>query len=501
MAAAEQNLPTRTQTMSTDDDAVPGEDTSEVTKLFLERLQAWKHACGYLEDYIEATEKLQHHHGKEYERVLKTVSNPLKEGHHFDQQLGGIAGLFDNMRSNTQGLANSHTETAKVLKGTVLPILARLHDEIKNKNKELTKGAGKGSKLVDKARNTTQKHVELLGQHTASFDSTGGKVKADEDPYILQRGVYHRLNKQVVEENNNRSDLLSVQTSFSQFEAHVVQTFQDAINQFNQTVGHQADQQRSMYGDITANSSAIKPDFEWNGFLQRNSSVLIDPNGPQRSVENINFPNQNHRSTQPMIAGSLERKSKNPLKKYDTSYYVVTPSKYLHEFKTDDDFAKDPTPENSLYLPDCVVGALDGLKFHVKGKDVKGSFGSKFSMSHEFQFKAHTPQDAAKWHEVLQQVAGQHSTEMPGGDSPASRTPSSSFPEKTPSEQETAAIPTTGTAVPSQTTGAGAAAPVHDAGAPTHGIADTTGHAGGAAPITESAPGLAQKEAPGPTHM
>lgn len=31
MAAAEQNLPTRTQTMSTDDDAVPGEDTSEVS--------------------------------------------------------------------------------------------------------------------------------------------------------------------------------------------------------------------------------------------------------------------------------------------------------------------------------------------------------------------------------------------------------------------------------------------------------------------------------------
>lgn len=44
---------------------------AKVTKLFLERLQAWKHACGYLEDYIEATEKLQHHHGKEYERVLK----------------------------------------------------------------------------------------------------------------------------------------------------------------------------------------------------------------------------------------------------------------------------------------------------------------------------------------------------------------------------------------------------------------------------------------------
>ena len=30
------------------------------------------------------------------------MSHPLKEGHHFDQSLGGIAGMFDNIRSNTQ---------------------------------------------------------------------------------------------------------------------------------------------------------------------------------------------------------------------------------------------------------------------------------------------------------------------------------------------------------------------------------------------------------------
>jgi len=89
--------------------------------LLLERLQAWKHACGYLENYISATEKIHKAHAKEYEKVLKvsaliyagggkgyaevsvqTVSDPLKEGQHFEQSLGGIAGLFENMRSNTQ---------------------------------------------------------------------------------------------------------------------------------------------------------------------------------------------------------------------------------------------------------------------------------------------------------------------------------------------------------------------------------------------------------------
>lgn len=57
---------------------------------------------GYLEDYVGAVEKVHKAHSKEYEKVLKTISHPLREGHHFDQGLGGVAGFFENMRVNTQ---------------------------------------------------------------------------------------------------------------------------------------------------------------------------------------------------------------------------------------------------------------------------------------------------------------------------------------------------------------------------------------------------------------
>jgi hypothetical protein len=80
-APAQSTIPQRSATTATrsstisDDDAIPDEDTSEVTRLFAERLQAWKHACGYLEDYIKATEKMQQAHGKEYEKVLKVCNS------------------------------------------------------------------------------------------------------------------------------------------------------------------------------------------------------------------------------------------------------------------------------------------------------------------------------------------------------------------------------------------------------------------------------------------
>lgn len=47
---------------------------------------------GYLQDYIGAVEKMQKQQSKEYDKVLKTIANPLKEGHHFQQEVGGVAG-------------------------------------------------------------------------------------------------------------------------------------------------------------------------------------------------------------------------------------------------------------------------------------------------------------------------------------------------------------------------------------------------------------------------
>lgn len=298
-------------------------------------------------------------------------------------------------------------ETEKNLKGSVLPILERLHAEIKNKNKELSGGAVKGSKSVDKARNATQKQIELLGQHTASAASAGGRIDAANDPYVLQRGVHHRLGKQILEENNNREDLIAVQDSFQSFEAHIIQAIQQALAAFQQYVGGQRERERALYSEMTATAQRIPLDFEFRGFVKRNNQLLIDPSAPKRTASNISFPNQNHATTQPLIAGTLERKSRAVIKGWSTHYFAVTPSKFLHQFKDDDDFRNDPTPELSLYLPDCTIGGVSGEKFNVKGKDAaKGKVGGALAMSHELSFKAHTPADAQRWWKIISEAAG-----------------------------------------------------------------------------------------------
>ncbi|KAJ5759279.1 hypothetical protein N7520_006435 [Penicillium odoratum] len=408
----EHKLPQRSGTVSSgftrrtsfsDDEAIPDTDSSETSNLLIERLRAWKHMCGNLEEYVSTTAKLSKSQSKDHEKILKTVSQPLKEAHHFSQSEGGMAGLFNNMRNNSQGMVNMYLETEKNLTATVLPTLERLHKEIKNKSKELKTGAAKGAKAVDKARQVTQKHIELLGQHAASHDSAmSTKIEQAHDPYLLRRQIRHRLNKQVTEENNHRQDILTVQNSFQQFEAHVLQTVQAALEQFHQIMGGQLDRQRAMYADVLGAAQRIPPDFEWINFCVSNDAKLVNPDSPPRDFANITFPNQDHRSTKALLEGSLERRSRAVIKGYSSGYYVLTPAGYLHEFKDDDDFRRDPSPEMSLYLPDCIVGAIDGVKFTVKGKDISSNVvGNAFHTNTEFNFKASTPMNAEKWWSVI----------------------------------------------------------------------------------------------------
>ena len=113
-----------------------------------------------------------------------------------------MAGFFENIRANTQAMVNTNIETEKAIKTSVLTVLDRLHKEIKAKAKEFASGTSKGAKEVERARNATQKHIELLGQHTATYESAGGRsrLSATDDPYVVKSVVLHRLHKQVMEE-------------------------------------------------------------------------------------------------------------------------------------------------------------------------------------------------------------------------------------------------------------------------------------------------------------
>lgn len=230
---------------------------------------------------------------------------------------------------------------------------------------------------------------------------------------------------------------------------------QQALMAFNQFVGGQSQKSATLYADMLGAAQRVPPDFEWMNFAMRNEHLLINPNSPDRTVDSINFPNQHHNSTKPLIEGTLSRKSRNKLSMagYSTGYYVVTPSKFLHGFKDNDNYRTDPTPEISIYLPDATIGATNGDKFNVKGKDVSKGLGSKLSGSSEIAFKAHTSADAEKWFEIIRAAAGAGPATSAGSEPTSPISPVSekrvvsqppTYSEGAPSAQKPAAVHTQG---------------------------------------------------------
>lgn len=317
--------------------------------------------------------------------------------------------MFEVLRANTQGMINSNMETQKKLKETVLHDLKNLHHEIKDYSKRLAHSLNKGAKAVEKSRNTTQKHIELLGQHVASFGASGAELTPTDDPYVLRQGVIYRLHNQIQDENNHRTELITAQAHFKDFEVKVVSLIQKAMMDLNTLAGGHAEHIRSLYAQVLSTSQSIAPDFEWNEFRTRRADVLVNENEPPRELNHLLpvVPNNDHPATKALIEGSLDRKSRNKLSwGYSTGYYVVTPAKYLHEFKDNDPKRKDPQPELSIYLPDAIIGAPNGEKFHVKGKDKSKGLTSKLAGTSELHFKAHSAAEAQKWFDVIRNVTG-----------------------------------------------------------------------------------------------
>jgi hypothetical protein len=246
--------------------------------------------------------------------------------------------------------------------------------------------------------------------------NTGGKIKPEYDPYLLKKGIISRLAKQIDDENAQRQDLIGVQNHSQQFETHIVATIQQAIQALNSALHAQQEAQRNSYGDIVAKVNAIPPDFEFVNFLTRNAETLIDPNAPKRTADAIRYPNEDHSSTKPLMEGPLSRKGK-IMRSYNSAYYVVTPSKYLHEFKDLNSLKQEVEPEMSLYLPDCTISAINQEgKFQITGKDA-GSSLKGLSTKHDYAFKPTDPASGQKWYEAISKCIG-----IKSGDSPITPT-------------------------------------------------------------------------------
>lgn len=305
------------------------------------------------------------------------------------------------LHDNTIKVGSVHLDTDKKLH-TILQGLEEMREKIKSRHKNISDSGSKNLKQVTKMRNEANKAQATLEQTVTSWLSMPGDKRdqwisssKDNDPFIQARNANYRLKAKIASEQQSLEQIKNDEDHLGLFEVTLVRDLQGICATFSDIMNSHHDEQKRLFSEVAANSQAIPETYEWEQFFQRNSRTLINKDTPAPSAGEIRSPEWEH-PTNPAIDGFLERK--HTLKGYSEHYYVVTFSKYLHQFASQAAKDDSSSPELSLYLPHCELHKVDGAKFNLKGKNRAGGI---MSMSHDIQFKCATPGQSDKWVEIL----------------------------------------------------------------------------------------------------
>jgi len=223
--------------------------------------------------------------------------------------------------------------------------------------------------------------------------------------FVSNLAVVRQLHKQVNEENALQKSIIIMQQNSAHFEEGIVRAIQSAWQTFDEWQSRMSASVQETWRVLGTHMASIHPDHEWISFSAR-SDHLLDPDTPLRNPETVNYPSKNDPAVNPVHTGYLERK-KRFTRTYRESYFVLTPSGFLHEYSS-----SDPAPANSplfsLFLPLCTLGpaastSAKSHKFHIEGrKDGAGSTKTGSlrigrSSQHAWSFRARSHDDMMEW--------------------------------------------------------------------------------------------------------
>lgn len=385
-------------------------DSSDV---LIRRLEAWRQAVIVVASYASNVFSTQQGTTSGLEKQRRAVAEPPQFGGLSVQggQMGTtvdspVAQMFVTLSSEIEGQIGESERFAQSIKQSIIPGLETLAADLDRQLKHVRSQFSKGSKEIEKLRESTQRNIEYLGRTVATSGAPQpGKAEVKYDPYLWHRRVKSAAQEQISRENTQSENFLAIQQTFAALEKHIIEVLQRSIGSLAQLQGQFSE---SAHGSaVTVNHAFAKvvPSDEWARFVESNEQFLTPESGYQRDPQNVTFANHNDPSTQPLIEGSLYRKG-TYLKSSKPGYYVLTRAGYLHQYESAD-HAQDPHPVLSLYIPESEISGLPArgsgdLSFKIISKDA----GKVIATRHKYSFKTSSYEELAAWYAAISKVSG-----------------------------------------------------------------------------------------------
>ncbi|ORY38858.1 hypothetical protein BCR33DRAFT_720520 [Rhizoclosmatium globosum] len=336
--------------------------------------------------------------------------------------------------------AGEHAANATFIENETLPNLRDLFKEIVSKSMDTDKEWVELDKLLANNRETYIKLTRALRHSierqkillSADPDSPINKSKlahipkdVPRDPWIanlvpfsIQRFI-HTLREEFPK---TLEQLVNQQSRILVFEKVVIQLLKPTLNAYFSRRLSKGVAPTDPGFVLLRSLEALDPDKDWELFLQRNKTTLVDPasleNGVAAAVvgREVKYEGMDHSRCQFVKEGTLLRNVPGILrsKGYKSSHFVLTVSHFIHGFaeekketsievgsKIDVGHFSLGDPEISLYLPDSVTtlaNGKEGKEFTIKSSS-KGMFGEKLTI------KSDTEDNTIFWHDLITSLA------------------------------------------------------------------------------------------------
>ncbi|GAA5832490.1 hypothetical protein JCM3766R1_003098 [Sporobolomyces carnicolor] len=382
----------------------------------VDRLQQWKHIDKSLLHYYKGLAQVEHAASRSTLALNETIQVPFHEGHGFLGE-GGWQEVLYEVRDNNRLLAEKHETFAETIEQTVVRELEGVRSELKAHISAVEKEASALADQVEHERETSVRLLTELQSGIDTFENSSVQMLPQKDPYLSHHLVHNQLKKQVNKENDLQAALIRFQQQQASFEEGIAKSIQSACKLYEDARKTHTEEITEVHVAIASALQRVDPKAEREHYISQEATTLIDPNTPTRSIAAINFPGMNHASTHPLREGYLERK-KRFTKKYTESYYVLTPSGYLHERRSPNAAADTTAPGFSLFLPECSLSAPSkpsdrSHKFHCHGnRATKSSAEAKIKNTLRFggkeiayTFRARTHSEMLAWHEEIDRLS------------------------------------------------------------------------------------------------
>ncbi|KAI0293506.1 hypothetical protein B0F90DRAFT_1913423 [Multifurca ochricompacta] len=363
---------------------------------------------------------IENNTAKEMTKLGAVIQVPFRSANQFLGE-GGLQDIYYAIRDKTRIIADQHANLGRTIDGSIVQHLQKLRVEIKAHIKNIQNDTGRLATSVAKERELSGRLVAQLSTDISTFKNTPLQVTAKSDPcvdptlslkytltpfrYVANLAVIRQLHKQVNEENALQKSIVIMQQNSAHFEEGIVRAIQSAWQTFDEWQSRMSASVQDTWRFLGSQMAALPPDYEWISFSAR-SDHLLDPETPLRNPETINYPSKEDPSVIAVHSGYLERK-KRFTRAYRESYFVLTPSGFLHEY-TSSDSAQANSPFFSLFLPLCTLGPAANSnakshKFHIEGR--KDGAGSTKTGSlrigrpsqHAWSFRARSHEDMMEW--------------------------------------------------------------------------------------------------------